>query len=138
MIDLRITITENDAQKLEKATDQAIEAVGNVIQAFVIRIDREIKVSIDRGPKSGRMYGKHQASAPGQSPATDTGGLVKSINWRTFNRGLSAEVGSNIFYAPFLEDGTSKMVPRPWLRPAYEKYADDVVDEVTQVLKAFL
>jgi HK97 gp10 family phage protein len=138
MIDLRISISKDDAKRLENATDKAIEAIGRVIEAFVIRIDREIKISIDRGPKSGRIYGKHQASAPGQPPATDSGGLVKSISWRTFNRGLSAETGSNIFYAPFLEDGTSKMDPRPWLRPAYEKYADDVVDEVTDVLKTFL
>lgn len=138
MIDLRISISGSDATKLADATEQAIEAIGRVIEAFVIRIDREIKISIDRGPKSGRIYGKHQASAPGQPPATDSGGLVKSISWRTFNRGLSAETGSNIFYAPFLEDGTSKMDPRPWLQPAYEKYADDVVDEVTDVLKAFL
>ncbi len=138
MIDLRISISQNDARRLENAADHAIEAIGRVIEAFVIKIDREIKISIERGPKSGRIYGNHQASAPGQPPATDSGGLVKSISWRTFNRGLSAEVGSHIFYAPFLEDGTSKMDPRPWLRPAYEKYADDIADEVTDVLRAFL
>lgn len=138
MIDLRITVSDNDARRLESANNQAIEAIGRVIQAFVIKIDREIKVSIDRGPKSGRIYGNHQASAPGQTPATDSGGLVKSINWRIFNRGLSAEVGSNIFYAPFLEEGTSKMDARPWLQPAYEKYADEVIDEITDVLRALL
>lgn len=138
MIDLRITVSDNDARRLESASDQAVEAIGRVIESFVIKIDREIKVSIDRGPKSGRTYGRHQASAPGQAPATDTGGLVNSINWRTFNRGLSAEVGSNIFYAHFLEEGTSKMAPRPWLQPAYEKHADDIVDEITDVLRALL
>lgn len=138
MIDLRISISGGDAKRLDNATDQAIEAIGRVIEAFVIKIDREIKISIDRSPKSGRIYGKHQASAPGQAPATDSGGLIKSISWRSFNRGLSAETGSNIFYAPFLEDGTNRMDPRPWLQPAYDKYADDIVDEVTDVLKAYL
>lgn len=138
MIDLRITVSDNVARRLERSSDQAVDAIGRVIEAFVIKIDREIKVSIDRGPKSGRIYGKHQASAPGQAPATDTGGLIKSISWRTFNRGLSAEVGSSIFYAPFLEEGTSRMDPRPWLQPAYEKHADDIVDEITEVLKRYL
>lgn len=138
MIDLRITLSENNARNLEKAGEQAIEAIARVIEAFAIRIDREIKISIGRGPKSGRLYGKHQASAPGQAPATDTGRLVKSISWRSFNRGLSAEVGSHIFYAPFLEEGTSKMDSRPWLQPAYEKHADDIVDEITETIKRFL
>lgn len=138
MIDLRITLSKNDEKRLAQATDQAMEAIRQVIIAAVLKIDREAKLLISHGPKSGRWYGKHQASAPGEAPATDTGRLIKSIQWQIFNQGLAAEVGSPLFYASFLEDGTRKMDPRPWLRPAYAKHVDDIVVDITEVLKKYL
>lgn len=50
------------------------------------------------GPRSGRMYGDHQASAPGEPPAANTSGLRKSIThsdviWE--GNDASAQVGTN-------------------------------------------
>ena len=61
----------------------------------------------------------HQASAPGEAPATDTGRLMGSIY---FDREgpLTATVGSKLAYAEWLEYGTSRMAPRPYFRPAVE------------------
>lgn len=47
-----------------------------------------------------------------------TGTLKRSITHKVEKR--SAAIGSNVEYAPFLELGTSKMSPRPFLRPALE------------------
>lgn len=68
-----------------------------------------------RSPKSGNWYyGRSkrsiQASAPGQYPAIDTGDLDASISTRTTID--SVTIGTNVFYAKFLREGTRKMARR--------------------------
>lgn len=61
----------------------------------------------------------HVASAPGQPPAVDTGTLRASYGHyarRSAEGGLLI-VGTGVEYAKFLEFGTSKIAPRPHLRP---------------------
>lgn len=72
-------------------------------------------------PKTGRVYrirGRlHQASAPGQPPANLTGLLQRSIDFE--QRGWDQMLfGARAEYAPYLELGTSRIDPRPFLRPA--------------------
>lgn len=71
-------------------------------------------------PGSGRQYGRHRASAPGDSPAVDTGRLRQSIGVQKVAQG-HYRVGTNVQYAPLLEFGTRKMAARPFMRPALEK-----------------
>jgi phage gpG-like protein len=66
--------------------------------------------------KSGRWYGQHQASAPGEMPAIDTGNLatIKAeredlAHWVVYTE---AE------YAAHLEFGTESMSARPFFTPA--------------------
>ncbi len=74
-------------------------------------------------PGSGRTYSRggrsHQASAPGDGPAVDTGRLRQSIAVVRVADG-HYKVGTNVQYAPFLEFGTRRMAPRPFMRPALE------------------
>lgn len=61
-------------------------------------------------------------SVPGGGPAVRTGRLRGSITWRPGQDALSpyVDVGSAVFYAPFVELGTRFMAARPFLRPALE------------------
>jgi len=81
--------------------------------------------------RGGKLYAygsrpAHQASAPGQPPAVDTGRLRATIGHSvTTDGGLHANVGSGgnpavpgVNYAAYLEYGTRHMAPRPWLRPS--------------------
>lgn len=67
-------------------------------------------------PKSGRLYARgggrvHRASAPGEYPAKDSGNHVATISHRVYGR-REVVVGSGMFYAHFLRNGTSKMARR--------------------------
>ena len=105
--------------------------------------------SIQRGPKSGRVYERgpgnnlsalHQASAPDEPPATDTGSLANSIAVQRTGP-ISAAVGTGLVYGIYLEFGTQRMQARPWLEPALRasvgrarKRVDDLVDEAAKGL----
>lgn len=84
------------------------------------------------GPKTGKIYKKksvtHQASAPGQYPAVDSGELLRSIMFDV--RSMEVEVGSKAGapYAEYLEFGTKKMKARPWLDPSVEKHRQNIID----------
>lgn len=77
-----------------------------------IRITNQAKQNASQPPPS----------APGSGPAVRTGRLRGSITWRlgTDERGLYADIGSAVVYAPYVELGTSRMAPRPYLRPALD------------------
>lgn len=67
-------------------------------------------------PGTGRMYGSHQASAPGQPPAYWTGRLMGSFVPLRDDPHLPGIMTSS-HYAGYLEDGTSKMAARPFRQP---------------------
>lgn len=75
-----------------------------------IRVETAAKLNASQPPPS----------VPGHGPAVRTGRLRGSITWRLGRdlRGLYADIGSAVLYAPFVELGTSRMAARPFLRPA--------------------
>jgi len=81
-------------------------------------------------PGTGRLYGKHRASAPGKPPAVDTGRLRSSITNEVekIGDGIIGRVGTNVKYSKWLEHGTPKMANRPWLFPAFERSKSRIKD----------
>lgn len=94
-----------------------------LVRKTAFGIEGAIKASMAEA-KHGRTYkvsktGRaHQASAPGEAPAIDTGALVNSI--QTTAEGLNAVIGTNMEYAVHLEFGTVAMEPRPFFGPTFE------------------
>lgn len=68
-----------------------------------------------RFTKGKLIYGANP-SAPGDPPHKQTGRLMGSVAWEAAE--LVRRVGSNVTYSRWLELGTSRMAPRPWLRRA--------------------
>ncbi len=58
----------------------------------------------------------HTASKPGDPPASDTGIGASSIKFR-FGK-LQADVWTDKDYMAWLEYGTRRVAPRPWLNPS--------------------
>lgn len=78
------------------------------------------------------MYGKHQASAPGEPPASDTGHLVTNSGIERVQTGLY-KVWFGAEYAEALEFGTPTIAERPFLRPAvafFESYFYSMVRRI--------
>lgn len=73
--------------------------------------------------KKRRVYGTNP-SAPGEPPHKQTGRLRQSVAREV--HGLTARVGTNVQYGRWLELGTSRMAPRPWLRRALMECADQI------------
>lgn len=98
------------------------------VERACIHLQNQTKKTLT-GQRSGRIYRvagtkqRYQASAPGEPPAVRTGMLRNSIKYTVHGVSLSVKgvVGTGVRYAEWLEFGTSKMAPRPFLGPTFER-----------------
>ena len=67
-----------------------------------------------------------EADAKALAPV-DTGTLMNSISTSVTGDGrfgsMVAEIGPTVDYAGFVEHGTSRMAPQPYMRPAFDRRA---------------
>lgn len=97
-------------------------------------IAEDAAASIRNGAVSGPG---HVPSLPGEPPNADTHRLDMSIDAVVAPTGKTVRVRANAPYAAFLEFGTSKMVERPFLRPALRRNRNRLVQgQVTAVKKS--
>lgn len=103
------------------------------VQLAGVYLKSKIKLKLS-GNRSGRVYRVpgtktlYTASAPGEAPASRTGTLRNAIVMKvtkTVNT-VAAHVGPKKLgpdpgYAFYLEFGTRKMSPRPFLRPVFKE-----------------
>lgn len=78
----------------------------------------------------------HTASAPYDSPASDIGLLLNTIEhvMDEDDDGIFFSVGSDEEYAKYLELGTRLMFPRPFLRPSLDIIGAAPVDEEPEIV----
>ena len=104
--------------RLEQMQGSALEReVGKALFAAAELVQTEAQLSIRRGAVSGRF---HVPSLPGEPPNENSGHLAGNIE-ATLRHPFLSEVASNAEYSAPLEFGTSKMDPRPFMRPARDK-----------------
>ncbi len=69
----------------------------------------------------------------------DTGRLRSSIRHEFSDGGLTGEVTANTNYAAFVELGTSKQDPQPFLDPAFRlevsRFEDQLIDRIIEMLR---
>jgi HK97 gp10 family phage protein len=150
-------ISNNDElPDVSTITDQLLDQIKDQAASRCFRSSNVLRnhaLSVLRGPRTGRIYNlpftgnkkgskktTYQASAPGEPPAVRTGAFRQSWNNRWFIEGS----GKNIIYHPaissvllvgnyllaeLLENGTSKMEPRPFK----EKIIEDSKEEVAAI-----
>ena len=132
-IKFRVTNIKKVLSQLENLDKQLEPDFQEIVKGGAQLIRGEAIKSIQTGAKSGVMYQmynprrEHRASAPGQAPASDTGNLVSKIIVKQKTKNIT-NVESNAEYSAFLEYGTSKMQPRPFMLPAFEKSKKPILD----------
>lgn len=140
-----IKIELDGLQTLLRQLDAIKEVGENVVLETITDIVTDTHAlavaGINGGPKTGRTYKRgnvlHQSSAPGQYPASDKGILAGSVRKELPAIGnMVGRVGTNTFYGPMLEFGTSKMASRPWLMPSFERAKIGVEKELRARLEA--
>ena len=129
---------------LKKLGQDGERAAAQVVQATAIEVRGDIVKRYQRGPKTGIVYEKtnptrtHQASSPGEAPATDTGRLANATVYKMTGK-MSAEVSNDVKYGEWLEFGTQDIKPRPaWVpavedaRPKYRKRMETALARLTR------
>ena len=67
-----------------------------------------------------------------------SGDMKRSVHPEVEPDGKAVRIGSDITdppYPSFLELGTSKMPPKPWLRPALDENKTEAINEIASVLR---
>lgn len=127
---------------LKIAVDKVVESVGKQAVSRgtrAVNAIRNAELDVLKGQRSGRVYRKphskatYTASAPGEPPARRSGAL--RLNWHGEVKGGSAAGGTQIIaaleseqrYAGYLENGTSRMAPRPYKDRITEKALPEIL-----------
>lgn len=120
-MDIELTIDTKDLDKilgagLDRKADELVKQTAEGITT-------DAKLRVQNPPKSGNIYVRrgieHQASAPGESPATDLGNLIASIQHVPQGK-MASNVEVHAEYGAALEFGATHIAPRPYLTPAVE------------------
>lgn len=94
---------------------------------------RNSALEILRGQRSGRMYGSHQASAPGEPPANWSGTFRLSWQARSYANGTTfkSSIETGVGYADYLENGTpgGRMAPRPH----HDRITEDALPNIIRI-----
>ncbi len=137
---IQVKGTQEVAAALARFGSEITSEVSKAVMATALEALTDVRKAIQGPPKTGKLYprGKngdkvHQASAPGEAPATDTGALVSST-YLTQPDAMTAAIGSRLEYAAHLEFGTMDIAPRPSWIPAAERVAPRLQKRLERVI----
>ena len=121
---------ERVLQDLDRTLDQALQRAAALVLAQARlacnrpakRIRKRRRRTTSAGPK-GSQYTVFIGSAPGQAPMVRTSFGRRNILMEYYPESKTARVGpaANAAYMAYLELGTDRIQPRPWLRPTLDR-----------------
>lgn len=89
------------------------------IRSALGEYERILKTDVLNRPGTGKTYGQHQASAPGEPPARDLGNLVANTNadpdTREDGDDVVGTISSDAKYSAALHHGTERIAARPFM-----------------------
>lgn len=137
-----VNLTYSLTSNVPAIVRQTGSALSKVVDRISTVIWQSMQTSLMIGTRTGRIYIRrggieHQASAPGEPPASETGQLVGSINKKMVDP-LNAIIDTqNNEYAAALEFGRidGSIAPRPFFVKAVLRYQLPFVTEANEALK---
>ena len=112
--------------------------ISGAVQGFVQDVEKQVASRAERAAHVIRKYRKpasnktYTASAPGEPPALRTGDLRRSFRPLAKSEIVQSAkhytpgIRTDVKYAPFLEDGTSRISPRPYAEEIKQKAFPEV------------
>lgn len=130
------------AKKLLSLTPKMQDKTSRILFNGGRLIVEEAKSSMSLSPATGKTYGDHVASSPGNPPRVDTEDLINTVKSKPeqfskedpeYRIGVFKESGQ-AEKAIWLEFGTKKMEARPFMRPAYLKKRKQILSNIRRAL----
>lgn len=128
------------SMKGKEAINKPRTKIARAIKTAFNRVAVLVKADVKKGfrePKHGRFYGTHIASAPGEYPAINTGRLDRSLQHKQHGS-RSLEVGTNLKYAPYMEFGSKRVLPRPFMSTTEKRTEHKVKQSFKTSLRGIL
>lgn len=100
----------------------------------------QLAVALEKIGMQAEAYAKLELEKPKEHsdgtvrPNVDTGRLVNSITHAVENE-TTVAIGTNVEYAAYVEMGTQKSLPYPYLEPAVTNHVDEYRQMVEETLK---
>ena len=117
-----------------KLADDIKKQISGLVHETTEEVAAEYKQAVTTGVKTGRDYGEHKASAPGESPADLTHELVNSVstNYPAEDRG-EMKVGAG--HGHTLEFGSKRIAARPTIRPIMEQKGPEFKRKCAKIIR---
>jgi HK97 gp10 family phage protein len=116
-------------------TSEILE-LGNDFQRAGGRVGREVAAVVRKTTTAV------ERSAERNAPVGETGDLKRGIQQEIKGSGRGAEITGNVFsdvpYARFVEEGTSRNRPQPWLGPAVNEHEDAFNRSIEKIIEGAL
>lgn len=121
---------------VREAVEKEVKHINQKVRSKAARVNnalRNAELEVLKGQRGGKRYRKpyskrtYQASSPGEPPARRTGAL--RLQWAKGVGGgakYTAYIESQVPYAGYLENGTSKMAARPYVEKIKEKALPEI------------
>lgn len=119
----------------DKLSRSARDGILGLVKETAEAVAQEYRDTVRGGGRSGRVYGGHQASAPGEPPATLTGELADSVETDFSGKGIGV-VRVKHPASRILEFGGKRFAARPAMRPIMERRAQEYEQKAAAIIQA--
>lgn len=138
-----VRVLRVNAWNYPRISDKIRRGLADVVRKHATTLAADIRKDFKK-PKHGRVYyykGRRiRASAPGEAPAIRSGALFRNVTPVISANGMQARIdprARGVKYAAWLEEGTSRMAPRPYINPSFSRRRQAFLNEVrTKLAKA--
>lgn len=103
------------------------------MEALITGEDSSRILATNRRKRLGSRYTVTVNNNP--FPGVRSGFLRGSVDSRSMDAGYATAIGATAAYAPYLEHGTSKMKPYPFVGPTLEQTKGDIIGEFQEAVR---